>query len=308
MKSEAVLVTGAAGLVGGALRSRLERRGTSVVPIDRAPRATDGKAVLICDVNEVHRLHSMAMEYALTGIVHCGAFSGPMVARDNPSSMVHVNIVGTANILELARVHHIPRVVFCSSAGVYGNTPAGLVPEEAPLAPTSLYGASKVASEHLVSSYARQYGVDGVSIRLSWIYGPGRTTDCVIRTMIEDALERRPTRMAFGRDFHRQFIYIDDAIDALIAALDRPTLPQRVYTVTGGSYVTLAQVGDIVRRVLPQADIQLESGADPEDDIQQQFDISAALRDLEFRPSTSLEDGIRRYAKWLALQNSREAA
>jgi nucleoside-diphosphate-sugar epimerase len=185
---------------------------------------------------------------------------------------------------------------------------AGPVAEDAPLAPTSLYGASKVASEQLVSSYARQYGVDGVSIRLSWVYGPGRTTDCVIRTMIEDALDGRPTRMAFGRDFHRQFIYIDDAIDALIAALDRPTLPRRVYTATGGTFVTLAEVGEIVRRVLPQADISMENGADPEDDIQQRFDISAAARDLGYRPLVSLEDGVRRYAEWLMAQKSLAAA
>lgn len=307
VSSEAVLVTGAAGLVGSALRSRLERRGTPVVPIDREPRAKDGRPVRICDVNDAHRLHALALERRLMGIVHCGAFSGPMVARDNPSSMVRVNIVGTANILELARVHRVPRVVFCSSASVYGDTPAGPVPEDVPLAPTSLYGASKVASEQLVSCYARQYDVDGVSVRLSWVYGPGRTTDCVIRTMIEDAQARRPTRMAFGKDFHRQFIYIEDAIDALVAALDAPKLPRRVYTVTGGSYVTLADVAEIVGRVLPQADIRLESGADPQDDRQQQFDISAAARDLGYQPSVSLEEGVRRYAEWLA-QNSRAAA
>lgn len=279
-----------------------------MLPIDRAARARDGNAIVECDVNDVHRLHALAAEYSIKGVMHCGAYSGPMVARDNPTSMVRVNIVGTANILELARIHHIPRVAFCSSASVYGNTDAGPVPEDVPLCPTSLYGASKVASEQLVASYARQYGVDGVSIRLSWIYGPWQTTDCVIRTMIEDALASRPTRMPFGRDFHRQFIHIDDAVGALIAALDRPNLPRLVYTVTGGSYVTLGEVGDIVRRVLPQADIQLECGAPPDDDVQQQFDISAALRDLAFRPAVSLQEGIRRYAEWLTARKTLAAA
>ncbi|MGA2794002.1 MAG: NAD(P)-dependent oxidoreductase [Roseiarcus sp.] len=308
MEGQVVLVTGAAGLVGNAIRLRLERRGTTVLPIDRVAHTRDGNATLVCDVNDVHRLHALAAEYSISGVVHCGAYSGPMVARDNPTSMIRVNIVGTANILELARIHHVPRVVFCSSASVYGNTDGGPVPEDVPLFPTSLYGASKVASEQLVASYARQYGVDGVSIRLSWIYGPWRTTDCVIRTMIEDALEERPTNMPFGRDFHRQFIHVDDAVDALIAALDTPNLPRLAYTVTGGSYVTLAEVADIVRRVLPQANIHLESGAAPLDDVQQEFDISAAARDFGFRPAISLEEGIRRYAEWLIARKARVAA
>jgi nucleoside-diphosphate-sugar epimerase len=295
-----VLITGAAGLIGGALRTRLERRGTPVLAVDRVPHGRDGAPIVVCDINDIHRLHGLAEANAISGIVHCGAYSGPMVARDNPGSMVQVNIVGTANVLEMARIHRISRVVFCSSASVYGETPEGPVPEDVVLAPTSLYGASKVASEQLVTSYARQYSVDGVSVRLCWVYGPGRTTDCVIRTLIEDALMGQPTRMAFGRDFHRQFIHIDDACDALIAALDHPKLPRTVYTVTGGSYVTLAEVGDIVRSVLPRAIIEMEAGADPLDDVQRQFDISAAARDLGYRPLVGLEEGIRRYADWIA--------
>jgi nucleoside-diphosphate-sugar epimerase len=262
----------------------------------------------MCDLNDVHRLHALAAEYSIGAIVHCGAHSGPMVARDNPTSMIRVNIGGTTNMLELARIHRIPRVVFCSSASVYGNTDAGPVPEDVPLFPTSLYGASKVAGEQLVASYAQQYGVNGVSIRLSWIYGPGRTTDCVIRTMIEDALIGRPTKMPFGRDFHRQFIHIEDAVNALVTALDRPNLPRRVYTVTGGTYVTLAEVGEIVRRLLPQADIRMDAGRDPLDDVQHQFDISAAARDLDYRPSVDLEEGIRNYIQWIAARKERAAA
>jgi nucleoside-diphosphate-sugar epimerase len=165
-----------------------------------------------------------------------------------------------------------------------------------------VYGASKVASEQLVSTYSKQYGVDGVSLRLSWVYGPRRTTDCIVRTMIEDALARRPTRESFGRDFHRQFIHVSDAARALVTALDTPNLPRRTYNITGGSYLTLREIGDVVRRVIPEADIELGEGPDPVDDVQHRFDISAAEHDLGFRPSISLEDGVRAYASWLKEQ------
>lgn len=303
-----VMVTGAAGFLGGAVCGLLESRGTPVLALDRETRSEEGHPIVACDVTDIHRLHALAAENPVLGVIHCGAFSGPMVARETPYAMVQVNIVGTANMLELARIHRIPRFVFCSSASAYGNTPGAPVPEDVALQPTSVYGASKVAGEQLVATYARQYGVDGVCLRLAWIYGPRRTTDCVIRTMLQNALDRRPTRVPYGRDFHRQFIHVEDAARALVAALDRPRLPRTTYTVTGGTYVTLGEVGEIVRKLVPGADIELEAGPDPVDDLQQRFDISAVQRDLGFVPQLGLEEGIRAYADWLARTRHSRAA
>lgn len=299
MSDQIVLVTGAAGLIGDAVRSLLESCGAGVIAVDQIPATSDGRALVQCDVTDIHRLHSIVKGRQVRGIVHCGAFSGPMVARDNPYAIVQVNVVGTANLLELARIHGLGRLVFCSSTSAYGPTPKGPVAEDVPLVPTSVYGASKVAGEQLLNGYSAQHGVDGVSIRLSWVYGPRRTTDCAIRTMIEDALAGRPTRMPFGRDFYRQYIHVEDAAAALVAALDAPSLPRSVYTVTGGTYATLGEIGAMVRRILPSADIELGVGSDPVDDVQEEFDIAAARRDLRYRPRHSLEDGIRHYAAWI---------
>lgn len=296
----AVFVTGAAGLIGNRVWELLEEAGRPVVPIDRVPVSLDGRPIIVCDVTEVHRLHALALEHGVGGVIHCGAYSGPMVARENPVSMVQVNVVGTANMLEVARVHGARRFVFCSSTSAYGATPEGPVPEDVALFPTTLYGASKVAGEQMVAAYATQYGLDGVSLRLSWVYGPRRTTDCIIRTMIKDAQAGRPTRVPFGRDFPRQFIHVDDAARALVTALDTPELPRRVYTVTGGTWLTLGEIGAVVKTVLPEADIALGDGPDPVDDLQHRFDITAARRDLGYSPSVRLEDGVRSYAAWLA--------
>jgi nucleoside-diphosphate-sugar epimerase len=299
MRDGCVLVTGAAGLVGNAVRVMLENAGRRVIAIDRTGAKIEGRDVTECDVTDIHGLHNIARHNELTGIVHCGAFSGPMVAADSPAQMVQVNIVGTANILELARIVGRTRVVFCSSTSAYGPTPPGPVPEDVALKPSTVYGASKAASEHLVGSYGQQHGVDGVSLRLSWIYGPRRTTACTIRTMITDALAGRATRLPFGRDFPRQYIHIDDAAHALVAALDKPRLPRATYTITGGTWMTLGEIAGIVSKVMPAADIEVADGPDPVDDRQERFDISAAARDLEYRPSVSLEDGIRSYRAWL---------
>jgi len=294
-----IMVTGAAGLVGRAVCRQLQARGDEVIAIDRVGGAgIDGGTVTECDLGNVHRLHALGGP-GLSGVIHCGAYSGPMVARDNPVSMVQVNIVGTANMLELARIHGARRFVFCSSTSAYGNTPPAPVKEDVVMVPASLYAASKVASEQLVAAYAQQYAVDGASLRLSWVYGPHRTTDCMIRTMLTDAMSGRPTRIAFGDDFYRQYIYVEDAAAALLAALDAPSLPRRTYNITGDSRLTLGEVAEIVRRVLPAADIELARGPDPLDEVQERFDISAAAADLGYRPRYDIEAGIRAYADWL---------
>jgi nucleoside-diphosphate-sugar epimerase len=194
------------------------------------------------------------------------------------------------------------RVVFLSSVSAYGNTPDGVdpVPENVVLSPSSVYGASKVAGEALVNAYHLQHGLDAVSLRPAWVYGPGRTTACAIRDIIEDAQAGRPTHFPFGRDFFRQYVHVDDVADAILLALDAENFRQRAYTVTGGSYLTLGQVAESVRNVLPSAEIRMEPGRDPIDDLQARFDISAAANDLGYRPRIALEDGIRSYAEWLA--------
>ncbi|MBC8650487.1 NAD-dependent dehydratase [Stutzerimonas stutzeri] len=302
-----VLVTGAAGLVGRQLVRRLSEQGRSVLAVDRFSSVTEeGIEIQECDLGDVHGLHAIA-QHGIDSVVHCGAYSGPMVARDAPYSMVQVNIVGTANMLELARIHNARRFVYCSSTSAYGVTKSSPVMEDSALRPASLYGASKVASEYITTAYANQYGLSAASIRLSWVYGPGRTTPCVIRTMIEDALANRPTRLPFGSDFPRQFIHVDDAVDGLVSALDAPTLPRATYNITGDTRTTLEQVAALVRAVFKDADIELQPGPDPVDELQEKFSIEAARRDLAYEPRVALEQGIRAYANWITMAQSKES-
>jgi nucleoside-diphosphate-sugar epimerase len=295
-----ILVTGAAGLIGNAVCRALQSNGQEVVAIDRVAVTIEGVTVEECDVTNIHGLHAIARRHRLSGIVHCGAFSGPMVAADSPALMVNVNIVGTANLLELSRQVGAVRVVFCSSTSAVGPTGDGVHGEDIVLRPTSVYGASKAASEHLVRSYRLQHGVDGVSLRISWVYGPRRTTSCAVRQMLTDAMAGRATKLPFGRDFPRQYIHVDDAVRGLLAALGKGKLPRHEYFVTGGTWLTLGEIAGVVREVMPQARIDIAAGADPVDDKQNRFDISAAARDFGYAPQVGLKDGIAQYRDWLA--------
>ncbi|MQB12432.1 NAD(P)-dependent oxidoreductase [Agrobacterium sp. ICMP 6402] len=295
MAARTHFITGAAGLVGQAVAEKLVARGDRVTAVDRNAAVLSFGEVIGCDLKDVHRLHALAGGQELDSIIHCGAYSGPMVARDNPYDLVAVNVMGTANVLEIARTFRVRRFINCSSVSVYGPTENGPVREDVHLSPSTVYGATKLAAEALVTAFAREHGVDAASFRLSWVYGPNRSTPCFLGRLLRDALSGRTTELAWGRDFHRQYIHADDAANGLIAGLDADVLSTRVFNLTGANYQTLEETAALVGRILPQARISLGYGPDPGDDIQHEFDISAAEDELGYRPSISLEQGIRQF-------------
>jgi UDP-glucuronate 4-epimerase len=157
-----------------------------------------------------------------------------------------------------------------------------------------------VAGEQLVAAYSAEHRLDGVSLRLSWIYGPERTSDCFLRDMVKAAIAERPFSRPWGNGFPRQYIHADDAAAALVCALATPSLPRTEYAITGDRLDTLDDIAELVRSVLPKSDVVLGHGADPFDDLQGRIDISAAKRDLGFVPLTDLSDGIRNLAERLS--------
>lgn len=289
-----ILVTGALGLVGEAVTRLLRVAGVDVLAVDRV----SGDGVLACDVTDIHRLHGLALAHDLGAAIHCAAFSGPMVSADNPPAIASVNIIGTVNVLEIARLHGLCRVVYCSSISAIGPTDA-FSDGRLILAPTSVYGASKAACEHLLEGYRLEHGVDSISLRFPAIYGPRRQTDCSIRAMLLDAKAGRPTRFSTGADFPTQYIHADDAARALITALGAEAPPRRAYMVTGGQFMPLADVVALVRKVVPSADIEIGPGMHPSYEAQAEFDNEPARQDLGFSPQITLEQGIR--DTWRAL-------
>ena len=291
-----VLVTGAAGLVGHAVRLQLKALGRRVLAVDVSTGEVEGRPVLAADVADPHALYGLALRERIGGIVHCGALSGPMVGAGEPARVVAINVVGTTNVLELARRIEGARVVFASSTSAVGPTPPGLslVPEAVPLNPSTVYGASKAASEALVAGYAREHGVDGVSLRLSWVYGSRRTTACSLRRMLTDALASRPTRLTACANARRQYVHVDDAANALVQALETRSLPQPVYTITGGNWLALETIANEVHAAVPGAEVHFGPG-DLDDDVQAEFDLSAARCDIGYTPRVALAAGIAHY-------------
>lgn len=301
MSKAAILVTGAAGLIGFTLASRLAAMGRPVIGTDSLPLDEDGGfRFMRADLSDVHRLHAIFAE-GIEGVAHCGAVSGPMLGRDNPRMVVESNVVGTANVLEAARIHRARRVVYCSSTSAYGDSMKGasVLDESAPLAPSDIYGATKAAGDILTRAYAASAGVDAVVLRFCWVYGPRRRTDCVIRQMLKDAQGGRPSRLPYGGGFHRQYVYIEDVVDALVAALDAHGPSGRAYNITAGVRSSFEEIVAQVKALYPKAEIQLAPGPDPQDQIHARFSIEAAAKELGWAPRWPFEKGLAAYARWL---------
>jgi nucleoside-diphosphate-sugar epimerase len=296
------LVTGAYGLIGHEVVGELRAMGQGVVPTDRLERPPEDADFVAQPlvVEGVARLADFLREHRIGSIVHSAGISGPMLARDDPHLMFRVNAGGTLDLFEAARLVGVRRVVLISSASVYGRTGEAPVSESAPLLAGMPYGASKIASEAIAGAYCRAHGVGTVILRPCWVYGPRRRTDCVIRTMILDALAGRATVMRYGRDLRRQFVHVGDVAAAIVAALSESAPAGGTYNLADGARPTLGMLAELVRAIFPRARIEMVAGEDPDDDCLGPLDISAAARDLGWHPAIRLDEGILAYARRLA--------
>jgi UDP-glucuronate 4-epimerase len=294
-----ILITGASGLLGRSLALRLAKAGERVIGIDRiAPREVSNE-VIVADVLNSTALFALCEANDFGTIVHCGGVSGRAVAREDPHGTIRTNIMGTANVFEAARRFSIRRVVLASSGSIYGRTTNDPVREDALPQPVNAYGASKVASEAIMHAYARDWGVGGVALRIFQVFGPGRNTRCHVRTMIEAALNGRTAFIPHAADSQCQYLYVEDAIDALVSAIQTANLSGSIYNISGGTSLPLREIADIVSSVAGQVRVQFGDDPTGREYCLRGIDLSAARRDLNFVPKYSLAAGIAAYVRWM---------
>ncbi len=300
MVSETVLVTGSSGFIGFLVARSLAEKGRDVVGLDPVPPAYEipGVSAIEERLGDVRQTSELLRARNVDTVVHTGGVSGPMLARDDPYSVCEANVVGTVNLIEAARREGVRRFVACSSAAAFGDTPPAPVPDDAPLQPINVYGATKGAGDLILAAYRAQHGLDCISLRLSSVYGPGRQTDCAIRTMLSNALRGRPTRFDWGIGDHRHYLFVSDAVAAVLRAVEATRTKQFAYNIAGPDFVEMTRIGEIVRSLVPEADITFGRRRDPLGYRREELDISAAGRDLGFVPEYGIEKGIEAYLTW----------
>jgi nucleoside-diphosphate-sugar epimerase len=296
-----VLVTGLSGLIGHAVASSLAARGETVLGLDRVAPPNPPCPVMLHELGDAHRLHEIMAGTTIRAIIHAGGASGPMVWPESPARVAAINIGGLTDILEAVRIHRVPRLVWFSSLLVYGQG-AGTAPvdEDTVLRPATVYGATKVAGEALLEAYAQAHGVDGVALRVASCYGPGRTTNCFVRLLVENARAGKPTVVPDLHARNRQHIHLDDVVAATLAALDTPNLPSRAYNIAPGAVMSSAEVAAEVGSVIPGVRLERDPAAINWNAFDLgPLDISRARRDLGFAPRVSLAAGAISYRDWI---------
>jgi len=301
-----VLITGANGFIGSHTTRLMESLGHKVVPIDVAPRSPDLSLLGIETSSDIMNVTDGAAFRALcekerpTHIFH--AAHPP---RDETPTVLNYCYHAMANILEATKDLHIQRVVYSSSASIYGQLQkpdGGLVKEDdaVTIYPTYFYRAAKTVSEWMGNFYKEKHGVDFVALRYSSVYGPGLYRSIPLE--LKKGVLGQPSRPFLTRPLD-DLIYVDDVADAVRRALFAEKPLSRAYNIGLDKAYTSEDLLRAIRKALPE--LKFEIGQHPNaaevapHRLRSPLDISLAKRELGWAPTIYLEDGIARLARWL---------
>ncbi|OGP87876.1 MAG: hypothetical protein A2157_10775 [Deltaproteobacteria bacterium RBG_16_47_11] len=296
----AILVTGGCGHIGSHLIRRLYEEGREPVSYDlvAVPNSLDhlkGKVNFIRGniLNATELLDTVKKE-KIERIVHTVSLL-TADSQASPVSAYTINIGGTVNVLEAARIMNVKRVVYLSSIAAYGATSVEPIPEEHPLIPVTLYGATKVACEHFGLNYANDYGVDFVALRLAYVWGAGRQRGVgKLATLVENPVHGLAAKVSGGSQKYEP-VYIKDVVKALVLACFAPQTRHRIFNIGSGEMITLQEVADMVKRYIPDARIEIEPGYDMGVPTQGHLDLSKAREELRYEPDFRKEEALRDY-------------
>lgn len=292
----ATLLIGGNGLVGTRLISYLCQEGEEMVSYSSRPAAerVKGCTYVQGDVTEYGTLNMVFKNHKIDRVIHNAAISHPKLFVDNPYKIYRVNVLGTLTSLEAARNYGVDRYIYMSSGAVYGDARMSVVDETVPLRSQNPYGASKVACEELV----RNYGLDSASLRIGFIYGPGRVMEDPIHSLLSEIVDNGGVDWEKGADQRLDFIYIDDCIKATVAIAFAKQLPHREYNVGGGEEIVFSKIVAAAKRKFPDACIQVGPG-DLGYDSLGALSVQRAFKDHGWKPEVTIEEGIEKYADWL---------
>ncbi len=322
-----VLITGVAGFIGAALAHALLARGDSVIGIDNcndyyAPTLKLDRIARVRERGADFTFHQLdfadmaALTAALDGeefdaIAHLGAQAGVRYSLENPAAYIQSNLVGHANMLELARHRRVGHMVYASSSSVYGgNEKLPFSVEDRADHPVSLYAATKRADEMLSESYAHLYRIPQTGLRFFTVYGPWGRPDMAMWIFTKKILAGEPIPVFNKGEMWRDFTYIDDIIAGVVAALDHPpaddgavkaggsSKPHALYNIGNHRSEKLTRLIELVGCAC-EREVRIDWQPMQKGDVERTYaDIDAIQQDLGYQPSTSIDAGVPRFVEW----------
>jgi UDP-glucuronate 4-epimerase len=313
-----VLVTGAAGFIGSHLSERLLREGRTVVGVDNFDEFYDPRVkrrnLAACLAHPSFRLieadirDQAAMAQAVTDdtdvIVHLAARAGVRPSIAEPMLYADVNINGTMVLLEQARQHQVGRFLFASSSSVYGNNRKVPFSEEDNVDfPISPYAATKKAGELICHTYHHLYGTAVTCLRFFTVYGPRQRPDLAIHKFARLIEAGRPVSIYGDGTMMRDFTYIDDILNGVVAALDKCT-SYDVYNLGESQPISVNDLVAALERALGKKATRQYLPLQPGDVDRTYADVTQAETCLGYKPSTDIHTGLARFVAWLRQENS----
>ena len=326
-----ILVTGAAGFIGFFVARRLLERGDQVVGWDnlndyydvtlkearlKQLNQYDNFKFLKIDVAHQEHVAAAFKEASPERVVHLAAQAGVRHSLKFPHVYISSNVTGFMNILEACRCRQVQHLVYASSSSVYGmNKVSPFSVHHNVDHPISIYAATKKANELMAHSYSHLYGLPTTGLRFFTVYGPWGRPDMVLFIFTRAILAGRPIPVFNHGRMQRDFTYIDDIVEGVIRVLDRPPKanagwdPIKADPGTSSAPYRLYNIGnnkpEQLMRLIEILELNLGKKAEKEflpmqvGDVESTCaDIEDLVRDTGFKPSTSLEAGIKKFVDW----------
>lgn len=305
----AVFISGGHGHLGSWTAYFLAKEGEQVILYDMNPAApdylsdvADNIEFIRGDVLDFPRLTDIFFQRKreIDGIIHTVGIMGEIV-QTSPYANVRLNIGGTHNMLEIARIFDIPKIVYTSTGAVYGAVTGTVAEDQYPPIPSDLYGSTKVSSEYLGRQYANTFGFDFRIARLYFCYGPGKIPSRFIRLyqLAFGALEGlEGLQMDKGADQKLDFTYIEDAGRGTALLYQAKALQHQIFNIATGIPNSVGRVAELAQKY-SDFSVKVELGSGELMQRCEALNISRARQELGFEPQYTLEAGIQKYAEWL---------
>ncbi len=308
-----ILVTGGAGFIGSHVVERLAERGEEVVCMDnfndyydpgvkrdnvRAALASGRVTLLEGDIRDADLCDAAVADHDVTAVIHLAARAGVRPSIEEPALYEAVNGVGTVNLLEAARQADVDKFVFGSSSSVYGVNSNIPFSEDDPVTrPISPYAATKRAGELMCHVYHHLCELPIVCLRFFTVYGPRQRPDLAIHKFARLIEADRPIPMYGDGTSRRDYTYISDIVDGVLAALDRP-LEFEIINLGNSEPVELSELISIIEEAMGRR-ARIEQLPEQPGDVPVTYaDIRKAMRLLGYDPQFPIRQGIARFVEW----------
>jgi UDP-glucose 4-epimerase len=310
-----ILVSGGAGFIGSHIVDRLLSEGFEVTVIDNLETGHLKNIMHKQSRKELHFMRGDVRDFNLVrdavkdvdAVFHEAAFVDVVRSIEKPILTNEVNVTGTLNILEAASDLGVKRFVYASSAAVYGATLSPQKREDGTLNPTSPYGVSKFAAENYAKLFHNLYGVETVSLRYFNVYGPRQSFNIqsayggIIALCVNRLLRNIPPIIYGDGEQTRDFVYVQDVVEANMLALNCKDAVGEAFNVGSGTSTSINQVAEFLKEITNKENLHNIYSAPRPGDIRHGYaDISKAKELLGYNPKFSIKEGLTELVNWYA--------